>query len=229
MQSQKRNKTNMNMKRNILTIIFTAALLTASANPSSNPFDTNSIPSIREAWTGKSIKVSRGENAPGIKEFTRAFCITYPQFDPNTAVKNYLDNPKGSTHPDVVNLELDTKNGYINYMACPTECCNYLSTCYWKRSNDHRLFAAFMQAEFENRQPHVLVVFYDYDPATDTMTPEPSITNMIEQRMAKYGSYAVQLPQEGKDITLIGYIIDEENDSATSEEQQLKWNGMNFE
>ncbi len=188
--------------------------------------DLKGIPSIRSAWAGKPIKVNGGAT-PGIKEFAVAFCQAYPQFDTNIAVKNYLSG--ATTQTSVVDAEYSPRNGYIHYRVCPTEYCDYADMCYWNRKNGHKLFAAFIKEEYESQDPDLLVAFYDYDPSTDMMTPEPALTTMVEQRASSYDTYEVVLPKEGKDIVLTVYTIDKENDSATGKDLKLRWNGTAFD
>ena len=73
-----------------------------------------------------------------------------------------------------------------------------------------------------------LICFYDYDPATGVMTPEPALTEMIEKRMKQYElCYYIQLPEEGKDIEVTG-VDSVEEDACADETFTLKWDGMTF-
>ena len=102
--------------------------------------------------------------------------------------------------------------------------------CYWNRDNGHKLVAFWMEQGHES-DPSLgdnLLAFYDYDPATDVMTPDPEIGKRIADAMAQYDGYGVRLPDEGKDIELVGYMFDLENDSAESTDYLCRWNGNDF-
>ena len=119
-------------------------------------------------------------------------------------------------------------NGYLACLALlqydtVTECC------YWNRNNGHKLVAFWLSATFENSSlDRHLAAFYDYDPATGIMTPEPKLTQMIEQAASQYDAYSVRLPEEGKDIMIYDYTINEEEDSAEIKNYALRWNGYDF-
>ena len=205
------------------------------------------IDDIREVWTDKTIEVNAGNNNPGIKELTLAFCKTYPQCETNEALRKYLSSPDAASM-DTYQLDLpshdgeytltydincDSRNGYIRSMAW-TQTDRFTYGCYWNRKNGHKLFAAFMDECWESIDwDQCLVVFYDYDPNTDIMTPEPALTSMIEKRMKDFSCYEVRLPEEGKDIEVHGIAISEETDEGEEDwesvELKLKWNGDTFD
>ena len=194
------------------------------------------IATIRKEWAGKTIKVNAGEKAPGIEQFALSFCKAYPQCETNKALGTYLESPneyKGKDNFMVDDMSYSVYsnpgNGYVRSMML-VETNRYTYACFWKRKNAHLLFAAFMEECWETPDwDECLVVFYDYDPTTGVMTPEPNLTSMIEKRMKGYNSYSVILPEKGKEITVSGYTINEEEDSATSDDLNLVWNGMSFD
>ena len=190
---------------------------------SDDPFG---IASVRKAWTGNPIDVDAGDVNRGIEQFAIAFCEEYPQVKTNEAMLNYfMSECKKNELYDIISKP---RNGYARCIM-RVETTQLTEVCYWNRQNDHKLFAAFMTAASESGEEDNLVVFYDYDPATDVLTPEPELTNMIERRVKGYDSYSVDLPDEGKDIVIHAYTVDKENDSAESDDTTLKWNGMSFE
>jgi len=236
------------MKNSILfAIMFAAAGLMMSAcnnTPKSNekPVDNGKteqvekkenvqnptgIVSIRKAWTNNPIDAEPGDITPGIETFALAFCEKYSECETNKALADYLVDPE-EVNKEMYEIVSDPKNGYVHSMM-KVQTTPFTDACYWNRENEHQLFAAYMENTFETGESENLVVFYDYDPMTQIMTPEPALTNMIEERMKKYSSYQVVLPQEGKDITVVGYIDDVENNSSDMLELKLKWNGMTFD
>lgn len=203
------------------------------------------IESIREVWADQTIKVDAGTGTPGIKQFTLAFCNMYPQCETNEALRQYLTSPDAA---NVNEYKVDLKShdedyvftyhinctppkGYIRCMA-EIQTNRFTYGCFWNRNNGHKLFAAYIEECWETSSwDECLVMFYDYDPATGIMTPEPALTSMIEQRMKHYGSYSVSLPEDGKDITVLGFLFDEDDEMGDFDlvELKLKWDGMTFE
>lgn len=206
-----------------------------------------SIESIRRVWADKKIKVDADPATLGISQLALAFCQTYPQCDTNEALRRYLVAPhtdgkdldslsfKSPTYKHTFTywIEPALKNGYIRSMG-EVQVGRTTFVCFWNRKNGHKLFAAFMEECWEaSTWEECLVVFYDYDPATGVMSPEPALTNLIEKRMRDYDAYSVVLPKEGKDIMVIGYIYGDEEeeegeDNFEDVELNLKWNGMTF-
>jgi len=189
--------------------------------------DQSGIVSIRKAWVNNPIDAEPGDITPGIETFAYAFCDKYSQCETNKALANYFVDPN-EVNKEMYEIVSDPKNGYVHSMM-KVQTTPVTDACFWNRNNEHQLFAAYMENTTETGETTNLVVFYDYDPMTQIMTPEPALTNMIEERMTKYSSYQVVLPQNGKDIQVVGFIEDEANDSADRLELKLKWNGMTFD
>ena len=181
------------------------------------------IGGIKKVWAKKSFNMDPGDHTPNIVTYALAFCDTYRQFELNEVLRDYLIS--GTYDSDQYEIIIDKKNGYIHCMWM-VQYTNLTDVCYWNRKDGHQLIAVYMEDSGEGGFHENLVVFYDY--ANDLVTPEPELTQMIEDRMKKYDAYSVVLPREGKDIQVIGYIFDEENDSADSNELVLKWDGQTF-
>ena len=199
------------------------------------------IDAIRSVWAGKSIKVDAAGATPDIKQLTLAFCKTYPQCATNEALRQFLVSPDASKDESRVSLKTPDEDIDINYqISCNMpnayiRCMGEVQTdrftysCFWNRQNGHKLLAVYMEECWESTAwDQCLLVFYDYDPATETLTPEPALTNMVEKRMKDYACYFVRLPEEGKDIEITG-VESEEEDAYASEDYKLKWNGNTFD
>lgn len=203
------------------------------------------IASIQKEWEGKTLKVDTDNKLPAIKQFALAFCKAYPQCKTNEAMLKYLNDPKAvvkdeysitinnpdDNYDDEFLIYCNSRNGFIRSMEeIQTDRFTYL--CYWNRKDNHKLVAAYMEECWESADwDQCLALFYDYDPATGIMTPEPALTEMIEKRMEGYNAYWVTLPEEGKDITVSGLYVndDEDFDDDECEPFVLKWNGTTFE
>lgn len=234
------------MKRKFLAIMLLAAglMMTACGNDNNQKKDdkpvvddkkkveepkdevrTGSIGEIKKVWAKRSFNVDPGDKTPNVETFALAFCEKYPEYDINEVLRNYLvSGTYDSNEYEIIN---DKKNGYIRCMWM-VQYTNLTDVCYWNRKDGHQLVAAYMEDSGEGGWFENLVVFYDYDYANDLMTPEPELTQMIEDRMKKFDAYSVQLPREGKDIEVAGYVIDEEQDNADGITLKLKWDGQTF-
>ena len=183
------------------------------------------IAAIKKVWANKSFDLDAGDITPNIETYALAFCKTYPQFDINKILADYLVNETyNESEYEIIN---NKKNGYIRCMWL-VQYTNNTDVCYWNRKDGTQLVAVYMEENSESDPTENLVAFYSYDHADGVMNPEPALTQMIEERMNKYDAYSVVLPREGKDIQVIGYIIDEENDSADRNELKLTWDGQTF-
>ena len=186
------------------------------------------IDKIRQAWASQTI-ATEGKNV-NIGMLAKAFCKQYADYQPNKVLLRYLNGEKNYNEglPFEYNVNDMTSNGYLRCLALLqydmlTECC------YWNRNNGHKLVAFWLSATFESStMDRHLAAFYDYDPATGIMTPEPKLTEMIEQTASQYDAYTIQLPDEGKDIMIYDYTINYEDDSAESKNYALRWNGYDF-
>lgn len=189
---------------------------------------TSGIEDIERVWLSNDIDVDSGDITADIETFACAFCDAYPEYEPNEALCNYLINPE-EYDPEENGFFIDNqiKYGYISVRQ-ETELDWLTTCCYWNRNDGHKLFAVWMAEEHEGdfKDAHLLL-FYDYDPETDIMTPEPKLTRKVERAMEDFDSYDVKLPAKGKDIELIGYVYD--HDSAEKTYYMLHWNGYDFE
>ena len=183
---------------------------------------------IRRVWASNPLTGVSTDGVPDIERFALAFCMAYPGYAPNKALSDYLECPT-KFHSQDFRVDVQQKNGYILcqgqfQMSWDTSCC------YWKRKNGHCLVAFWLEEGYEGDQPtDVLLAFYDYDPATDSMTPEPALCKKITDAMAAYDMFSVVLPSEGKDIEVIGHQINEEEDNCVNTYYIGVWNGHDFD
>ena len=191
--------------------------------------ELHQLSEISRVWASKSLTGIATDKTIDIERFALAFCKEYPTFKPNKAISDYLEAPtKYDEEKSLFHIDNQKKNGFL---ACrlmteydwSTECC------YWNRSNGHKLVAFWLSESLESytKDEHLLA-FYDYDPATDTMTPEPILSKKVEDAMSSYDAYTIKLPDEGKDIDLIGHKINLEEDCYDNTCYLLRWNGNDF-
>lgn len=142
---------------------------------------TLTVEAIASQWANKVITVENGGSAPGIEKLVDAFNSVWPS-----------EASKGEK-------EVDAANGYLMQM----EGNKILSACFWKRANGHALFAVNLG------QPQAPVadqaMFYDYDPAKGTLTPEKNaVTDLKTGFEGNRMEYV--LPRKGKEVLVKEYI-----------------------
>ena len=95
-------------------------------------------------------------------------------------------------------VTVDTKNGYVAVGDGGTD-GEYMSACYWNRSNGHKLLAVLVGKPTD---PCIEVLCtYDYDPQKKVLTPEPDILKGYRWGDRKeYTQLFCQLPKKGKDV-----------------------------
>lgn len=116
-------------------------------------------------------------------------------------------------------VTVDSKNGYVSVGDGGTD-GEYMSVCYWKRSNGHRLLAVLLGKPTD---PCIEVLCtYDYDPQKKTLTPEPDI--LKGYRWGDRGEYTqifCHLPRKGKNI-----VVDDWGGKDGPVKHTFTWNGM---
>ena len=209
------------------------------------------INEIKNEWRTRVIKVFTDNKSPEIHQYVQSFIASYP-YTPNDLLNNYIIDyknnnlltpesflKKGSSegeyqtdHPSQAysyKIIDHPKSGYMSISA-NVQYDHRFEYCYWKRNNGHRLFAAYMNGEYENPSMNErLLAFYDYNPATQKMTPEPELTDMVEEKVKGFSSWVMILPDKGKDIEV--YVYQENDDDSEDEielEFDMEWNGQSF-
>ncbi len=202
------------------------------ATASLRDYEGGAIANIRKSWRYRPIEESWNQNikSPGIELFAYSFISGGPStidFPPHRAIDYYICEPE-ELDTDHFSVNCSPKNGYIRSDAL-TQFDLYSEMCYWKRPNGHCLFGVFLAEEHEIPSKNdQITLFYDYDPDKKMMTPEPEITDMIEQKMQPFDKYRAHMPEKGKDIRISAYEVNYEEDSAEETVFLLKWDGNAF-
>lgn len=181
---------------------------------------------IRSVWKKQPLSGAAVDGKTDIERFASVFCNAFPNFDANEALLDYFKDPNAE-YDEFRNVDIQKQNGYI-FCNCRAVVGCDLTTCYWNCDNGHKLVAFWMEEE-ENEPEDIydkLLLFYDYDPATDKMNPAPALIEPIEKAVAKYGDlYWVSLPNEGKDIS----ISCEDRVNGGYVDYIYRWNGNGFD
>ena len=183
---------------------------------------------ISSVWEISPIPVVAADGMADIERFALTFCNEYSTYVPNKVLYDYLkDQAKFKEDLEKIGygfyVDNQKEEGYI---LCRAETQFSKDTdCYcWKRDNGHSLVAFWMEEGNESGDDMNLLAFYDYDPATNTMTPEPSMSNKVNEVMAQYDGYTVRLQEQ----EIIGHKINIEEDSCENTVYLIRWNGNDF-
>lgn len=115
-------------------------------------------------------------------------------------------------------VTVDSKNGFVMVGDGGTD-GEYMSACYWNRSNGHKLLAVLVGKPTD---PCIEVLCtYDYDPQKKMLIPEPDILKGYRWGDRKeYTQLFCHLPRKGKNI-----VVDEwGNDGPVK--HTFTWDGM---
>ena len=175
---------------------------------------------VGRGWASRPIKVPNGGKAPNIVTLMKAFNAVWHVY----VVEGVLNCAKDPNFTKAVDKEYDSttivdrKNGYMCEDSGGTD-GDYMEACVWRRDNGHRLLAVVLGGACD---PDIMVVcFYDYDPATQTLTPEESPADTFKGTGSEYVSYT--LPQKGKDLIITEYLVGEGGLKYV-----YTWDGMKF-
>lgn len=197
--------------RKILAIsILCFSLLTATAQNFTN------IEKINEGWDKKTIT---GVKDGSILSLATAFNKVWPTRPTTDLLKNPVSNDGEGDYEIIV----DSPNGYVSAFELGDDGESF-SACVWKRNNGHRLFAYVFQ-RMHGLSISQIILFYDYDPAKATLTPERNeLTNFASSFTTDYHPLTYQLPQKGKDVVVNEYFMN----WYCSIAHNYKWDGMNL-
>ena len=141
----------------------------------------------------------------------------------NRPTTDLLKNPVSNDGEGDYEIIVDSPNGYVSAFELGDDGESF-SACVWKRNNGHRLFAYVFQ-KMHGLSISQIILFYDYDPAKGTLTPEHNeLTSFVPSSDFDYHPTTYQLPQKGKDVVVKEYFMN----WYLSIEHNYKWDGMNL-
>ena len=187
------------------------------------------IPAIRKAWAKREISPVAADKGADITHLAYAFCTEYAKYLPNKSLAEYLEFPDRYNEEEAdYRVEDQTKKGYLScFMNRDLDWG--VDCCYWNRSNGHQLVAFWLMEDHVSWDKYEnLLVFYDYDPDTDTMKPEPALAEKMEKEMGAYDSYSFSLPADGKDIAVLCHNTLTNHDFSEEVHFLYRWNGNDF-
>ena len=194
-------------------MIFACCTLSVSAQGGST-----SLEDIDAGWATKPISnVANGNFATMLERFYQTW--------PTWMVRAVRDTMKKGLTKQVLDKDteltvtVDQKNGFVSVGDGGTD-GEYMSACYWNRSNGHKLLAVLLGSPTD---PCIEVLCtYDYDTAKKMLTPEPEILKGYRWHDRKaYSQIFCNLPRKGKEIT-----VDDWSGDDGPVRHTFKWDGM---
>lgn len=184
---------------------------------------------VNSQWRTKKISVKNGGQTPDVVTLLRAFHQALPTWAVSQVLKQ-ADHPAKGTRQsgtaaiwdgeeeDDYRILIDRRNGYAD-LESETD-INQMSAGVWRKDNGHRIFAVCLYEQ--HVMPQDLLCWYDYDPQTQTMTPEKSPLDDFKPD-AKGAAVGCGLPMTGTDFTITEYYPGLPNITHV-----YKWNRKQF-
>ena len=205
------------MKRVFLMAVMFVSVLTAMSQD--KMFESCPLEVIEQGWKSKTIdNVINGSFGIMLDRFNR----TWPTWTGDAICQTMEKGLSKKVLDKETNLvvTIDAKNGYAEIMDGGTDGA-YMSACFWKRTNGHKLLAVRLGKPTD---PFIdFVCFYDYDPAKKTLTPEPeTLKGYRWVDREPYTQLFCRLPRVGKNVV----VEDWGKDGPV--EHTFTWDGMKF-
>lgn len=212
------------MRRILICIIVLIAFI--GSNSAQNTLDNSEVNS---QWRTKKISVKNGGQTSDVVTLLRAFHQALPTWAVSQVLKQ-ADHPAKGTRQsgtaaiwdgeeeDDYRILIDRRNGYAD-LASQTD-IDQTAASVWRKDNGHRIFALSLFQQHGN--PQNVLCWYDYDPQTQTMTPEKSPLDDFKPS-AKGAFVAYELPMTGTDFNIIEYYP-----SLPAITHVYKWNRKQF-
>ena len=184
---------------------------------------------VNSQWRTKKISVKDGGQTPDVVTLLRAFHQALPTWAVSQVLKQ-ADHPAKGTRQsgtaaiwdgeeeDDYRILIDRRNGYAD-LASQTD-IDQTAASDWRKDHGHRIFALSLFQQHGN--PQNVLCWYDYDPQTQTMTPEKSPLDDFKPS-AKGAFVAYELPMTGTDFNIIEYYP-----SLPAITHVYKWNRKQF-
>ncbi len=209
------------MRKTIFTLLMLAVAIGMSAH------ELLSNAEVDAQWRTKTISVKNGGQSPNVVMLLKAFNKALPTWVVGEVLK-LQEKPLPGTkrngtallfennEEDELRILLDPKNGYACYESLTD--VDQMSCCIWRRTNGHRIFAISLYEQ--HVMPQNLLCWYDYDPQTQTMTPERSPLDDYKKPFPQM-EIGWTLPQKGTD-----FIIREYSPFYPTVSRIYTWDGM---
>lgn len=179
---------------------------------------------IEVDWANKEIPVAKGGKKPDIITLVQAFNKVWP----TEVVDELLDWAKDEKFVEKLNDETggaivaDRKSGFVEVIHGDAPGDN-MTAAIWDRKDGNRLLMINIVREDKEDAGKSMqaICAYDYNPATETLTPENNAVIRFRQTAGMTTTY--KLPREGKDISIV-----ERDEDFHGTFHTFNWDGQHF-
>ena len=201
-----------------LLFVLVSLFIGANATAQDRTFESTPITVINQGWKTKTIdNVINGSLGIMLERFDQTW--------PTWMVGMLRETMEQGLDKRVIDEEtsltvtIDSNNGYASVGDGGTD-GEYMSACYWNRSNGHKLLAVLIGKPTD---PCIEVLCtYDYDPQKKTLTPEPDILKGYRWgEKGEYNQIFCHLPKKGKNVLVSDWSGDDGPMQHT-----FTWDGM---
>lgn len=200
-----------------LLFMLTVLMVCGAVQAQERNFESCPLTVIDEGWKNKTIdNVINGSLGIMLERFDQTW-PTWMMGAVRDAMEKGLSKVVLEEETDLT-VTIDSKNGYVSVGDGGTD-GEYMSACYWNRSNGHKLLAVLLGKPTD---PCIEVLCtYDYDPAKKCLTPEPNILKGYRWGDRKeYTQLFCRLPKQGKNV-----LVDEWG-AEEPRRHTFTWDGM---
>lgn len=173
---------------------------------------------VNAKWRTTKISVKGGGVSPDVMTLLKAFHHVLPTWVTGAVIKHGENLKDGGQYvsDDDWRVLVDRQNGYAD-LASETD-IDQMQTCVWKCDNGHRLFAVSLYEQHDPVQN--LLCWYDYDPATETLSPDESPVDRFKSKH-HLQDIGWSLPMQGTEFTISEY-----DPSLPTITHVYQWNGL---
>lgn len=201
-----------------ISSIFLLLVLTVTLQAQERTFESTPLEVIDKGWSTKTIdKVVNGSLGIMLERFDQTW-PTWMVGAVRSTMEKGLDKEVLEDETELT-VTVDAKNGYVSVSDGGTD-GEYMSACYWNRSNGHKLLAVLVGKPTDPCME--VLCTYDYDPQKKTLTPEPDI--LKGYRWGDRGEYQqifCHLPKKGKNV-----LVDDWSGNDGPVQYTFTWDGM---
>lgn len=190
--------------KKVFYIILPALLLLSCGNNTqkvettpTESHDLLNLDQVCRMWPSKTFKSADGDILSLVEAFNQAM--------PTYSVTTFLRDAKLPEDQQEYIDFIDLDNGYVGFSeGSDDKESESMQARVWKRDNGHQLLAVSLSQP--SSAEVAFVAFYDYDPATQTLSPEYDYLKYFKISFAN-SMFSISLPQEGDDIVVSEYFM----------------------
>ena len=167
-------------------------------------FESCPIEVINEGWKTKTIdNVINGSLGVMLERFDQTW-PTWMMGEVRSAMEKGQSKAVLEEETELTVI-IDSKNGYVSVDDAGTD-SEYMSACYWNRSNGHKLLAVLLGKPMDPCME--VLCTYDYDPQNKRLNPEPNILKGYRWGDKKNAQMFCGLPKTGKNVIVQEWGVD---------------------